>query len=128
MRDRNVFFVLDQILEASRRATSFVEGRTGFSRRCPNAAGGRHEPCHHWRGGDAARTRSGEFVAAHPNLPLNDMVGLRNRIAHGYTELNFRVNWQTVLSGAPELLCRLDTIYEAAGEQLGGAPNGPTED
>lgn len=130
MRDRNVFLVLDQMLEAGRQAVSFVEGMQ------------EHDFLADVRTQQAvamslviigeSATRLGrdhrEFVAAYPSLPLQHMVGLRNRIAHGYTELNFRVIWQTVLSDVPELLCRLDTIYEAAGEQLGGAPNGPTED
>lgn len=56
------------------------------------------------------------------------MVGLRNRIAHGYYDLDFHVIWQTVQTDVSALLGRLELIYEAAGERLGGAPKGPTED
>jgi uncharacterized protein with HEPN domain len=56
------------------------------------------------------------------------MIAMRNRIAHGYIELDFHVIWQTALTDLPELLYRLEDIYQAAGEQIGGAPQKPNQD
>jgi uncharacterized protein with HEPN domain len=43
------------------------------------------------------------FVAAHPEIPWQDMRGMRNRLAHGYFTVNLSVVWQTVQSHLPEL-------------------------
>ena len=36
-----------------------------------------------------------EFLAAHPEAPWTKATGLRNRIAHGYEQLDFEIVWQT---------------------------------
>jgi uncharacterized protein with HEPN domain len=68
------------------------------------------------------------FAAAHGDLPWRDMIDMRNRIAHGYVELDFRVVWRTAQIDLPELLNPLEAIYEAAGERIGGASQEPPED
>ena len=37
-----------------------------------------------------------EFTQQHPNIPWVSMRGMRNRIAHGYFEIDVGVVWQTV--------------------------------
>jgi hypothetical protein len=59
-------------------------------------------------------------------LVLDQM--LHASFAHGYYELDFRIIWQTVITDVAELRRRLELIYEAAGERLGGAPQAPTTD
>ncbi len=39
---------------------------------------------------------------------------MRNRIAHGYFEINFEVVWETVQTALPELLARLPTVDDTA--------------
>jgi uncharacterized protein with HEPN domain len=56
------------------------------------------------------------------------MIAMRNRIAHGYGELDFRVIWKTTLEDVAELLKRLEFIYQAAGEQLGGGSRPQDQD
>lgn len=51
----------------------------------------------------------GDFTAAHGNIPWRNMKGMRNRIAHGYFEINLEVVWDTVRSALPELLENLPT-------------------
>lgn len=48
-----------------------------------------------------------DFSARHPDVPWRSMCGMRNRIAHGYFEINLDVVWDTVQSALPELLERL---------------------
>ena len=48
-----------------------------------------------------------EFAAAHPSVPWRSMRGMRNRIAHGYFDINLDVVWQTVMTALPELLEQL---------------------
>lgn len=44
------------------------------------------------------------FVASNPQVPWRAMRGMRNRIAHGYFEINLDVVWDTVRTALPELL------------------------
>ena len=51
------------------------------------------------------------FAEAHHNIPWRNMRGMRNRIAHGYFDINLQVVWDTVQTALPELriqLARLD--------------------
>ena len=48
-----------------------------------------------------------DFVAANPQVPWVAIVGMRNRIAHGYFGLDFSILWDTVRGSLPELLSKL---------------------
>lgn len=130
MKDGDVFVLLDQILEAARLATSYVEGMTedGFlaDKRTQQAVAMILIII-----GEAATRLARShpsFPAAHGELPWRDMIDMRNLIANGYVELDFRVVWRTALINLPELLNPLEAIYEAAGERIGGASEKPAED
>lgn len=56
-----------------------------------------------------------EFVAQYPDVPWRNMRGMRNRIAHGYFEINLDVVWDTVRIALPELLEQLSSIPEDQG-------------
>lgn len=43
------------------------------------------------------------FVSAHPRIPWREMRGLRNRIAHGYFDVDLGIVWDTVRKDLPEL-------------------------
>lgn len=48
-----------------------------------------------------------EFAQKHPEVPWRSMRGMRNRIAHGYFDINLDVVWDTVQTALPELLKQL---------------------
>lgn len=50
------------------------------------------------------------FLAEHPDVPWRNMKGMRNRIAHGYFDINLDVVWETVKTALPELLARIVAI------------------
>jgi uncharacterized protein with HEPN domain len=56
------------------------------------------------------------FIAAHPEIPWAAMRGMRNRIAHGYFELDIEVVWDTVRDAVPELAAKLPGLLQAVGE------------
>lgn len=56
------------------------------------------------------------FTDEHPEVPWRSMRGMRNRIAHGYFEINLEVVWDTVQTALPELLEHLRGIYDDADE------------
>jgi uncharacterized protein with HEPN domain len=47
------------------------------------------------------------FIEAHPRIPWRGMKGMRNRIAHGYFEIDMAVVWDTVRIAVPDLLRHL---------------------
>lgn len=55
-----------------------------------------------------------EFAQAHAQVPWRSMRGMRNRIAHGYFDLNLDVVWDTVQTALPELLKQLPNVCKDA--------------
>ena len=60
-----------------------------------------------------------DFTQAHTEVPWRYMRGMRNRMAHGYFDINLDVVWETVQQWLPELLkqrpaVRLDANDPAA--------------
>lgn len=49
------------------------------------------------------RIRAPEFAAEHPELPLSAAYEMRNRISHGYFEIDLEIVWKTVVQDLPEL-------------------------
>lgn len=37
-----------------------------------------------------------EFVSKHPDFPWQQIRGMRNRMAHGYFEINLDIVWETI--------------------------------
>ena len=50
------------------------------------------------------------FVDSHPQVPWRSMRGMRNRIAHGYFDINLDLVWDTVATALPALLAQLSDI------------------
>ena len=51
-----------------------------------------------------------DFANQHADVPWNSMKGMRNRIAHGYYDINLDTVWETVQTALPELKVQLLTI------------------
>ena len=58
-----------------------------------------------------------DFVAAHPDIPWREMRGIRNRMAHGYYELDLTIIWDTVTTYLDRLI-----------QQIASAKNGSSSD
>ena len=56
-----------------------------------------------------------KFTLAHAQVPWRSMRGMRNRIAHGYFDINLDVVWDTVQTALPELLAKLSIVRQDAG-------------
>ena len=50
------------------------------------------------------------FAAEHSQIPWRNMRGMRNRIAHGYFDINLEVVWDTVQTALPALKSQLDAL------------------
>ncbi len=53
---------------------------------------------------------SPEFAQANAHAPWRSMRGMRNRIAHGYFDINLDVVWETVQTALPDLIVKLAAI------------------
>lgn len=51
-----------------------------------------------------------EFADQHRQVPWRSMRGMRNRIAHGYFDINLDVVWDTVQIALPDLLKQLGKL------------------
>lgn len=58
-----------------------------------------------------------EFTLAHAQVPWRSMRGMRNRIAHGYFDINLEMVWDTVQMALPELLKQLSAVRPDAGDE-----------
>src|SRR5271170_3752131 len=51
-----------------------------------------------------------EFIAGNPEIPWRGMRGMRNRVAHGYFDVNLDVVWDTTQTALLDLLTRLERL------------------
>ena len=51
-----------------------------------------------------------DFAAQHPEIPWKQMRGMRNRMAHGYFEIDLEIVWDTIQTSLPDLECQLLSI------------------
>jgi uncharacterized protein with HEPN domain len=57
-----------------------------------------------------------DFLDKHPEVPWRSMKGMRNRVAHGYFDINLDLVWDTVQVALPELLEQLRSVRRDAQE------------
>ncbi|KPC50969.1 Uncharacterized protein AC509_4330 [Pseudomonas amygdali pv. morsprunorum] len=55
-----------------------------------------------------------EFTQAHAEMPWRSMRNMRNRMAHGYFDINLDVVWETVQEWLPTLLKQLFLVRQDA--------------
>jgi len=60
--------------------------------------------------GEAARGLSDTFRTENPELPWKKMVGMRDRLIHGYYDVDLDVVWETVTEDLPRLIVKLESI------------------
>jgi len=73
--------------------------------------------------GEAARGISDKVRDAHPEMPWRVIIDMRNRVTHGYFDIDLDVVWNTVARDLPELQqsvtqirADLDSEAEDSGE------------
>ena len=60
--------------------------------------------------GEAAGRVSPEFRATHPEVPWGSMIGMRNRMIHGYDDIDLGVVWNTSRESVPNLLALIEPL------------------
>ncbi len=73
--------------------------------------------------GEAANRVSAQVQSQHPEIPWRQIIGMRNRIVHGYDEVDFDILWSVIQSDLPPLIQRLRATLGKPKER----PNGRNE-
>jgi uncharacterized protein with HEPN domain len=111
---RDEAYLLD-ILIAARKALQFLEGMTrqafAQSELHQNAVIRPLEII-----GEAARQVSRKTRDAHPEIPWEQMIGMRNRLIHEYFRVNLATVWETVQSDLPSLIALIEPLVPPQDE------------
>jgi uncharacterized protein with HEPN domain len=105
---RDEAYLLD-ILIAARKALQFLDGMTwqhfAQSELHQNAVIRPLEII-----GEAARRISQDTRDAHPEIPWEQMIGMRNRLIHEYFRVNLTTVWETVQNDLPSLIALIGPL------------------
>jgi len=58
--------------------------------------------------GEAASRTTPDERLKHPSIPWSQIVGLRNRLIHGYDSVDFDVLWGIISADLPKLVAELE--------------------
>jgi uncharacterized protein with HEPN domain len=64
--------------------------------------------------GEATRNLSPLFTDVHPHIPWAQIIGTRNRIAHGYDQVDWDIVWHIATVDVPKLLGDVDAILQSS--------------
>lgn len=70
--------------------------------------------------GEAATGVSDDLIAAYPEVPWRQIIAVRNRVVHGYFEVDLNVLWDVAIGDVPSLLDQAQAILA----ELTSAPDG----
>ena len=110
---KNDTVCLMHMLDAAREACSFVEGRKRNNldrdRRLVLALVKSIEII-----GEAAARVSKEYREITPQIPWQNIIGMRNRLIYAYFDINLDILWETVIDDLPPLIAEVKKIISSA--------------
>jgi uncharacterized protein with HEPN domain len=102
------------MLDAARAADGFARGRTredldaDLMLQCPLARAVELI-------GEAASRLPAEYRAAHPQIPWSVIIGMRNRLIHGYFDVDLNILWETASRDISSLITELAGLANPPG-------------
>jgi uncharacterized protein with HEPN domain len=60
--------------------------------------------------GEAAGRISAAIRKRYPTIPWSEIIGMRNRLVHGYDIVDYDIVWSTVIEDLPPLIAELEKI------------------
>jgi len=67
--------------------------------------------------GEASARVSSETQAKYPSIPWPQVIGMRNRLIHGYDSVDLNILWDTIEVDLPPLIAELRKILGETGEE-----------
>ena len=64
--------------------------------------------------GEAARQVSREFTASHPEIPWENIIGMRHTVVHDYLGVDEDIVWQVAIEDLPKLVEALEPLVPPA--------------
>ncbi len=104
---RSERLTLEQMLDAAQRIRALVRPHTRDSFEADEVT---HLALLHLiqRLGEAASRLSADFRADHPEFPWAEMIGMRNRIVHGYDDLDTDIVWRVATEDIEPVVAALE--------------------
>ncbi len=62
--------------------------------------------------GEAARGISVQLREKYPDIPWRQMAGIRDRLIHGYYDIDMEIVWKTVKEDVPTIIPPLENVLE----------------
>lgn len=62
--------------------------------------------------GEAAAQTSPELQQLHPEIPWRNIIGMRNRIVHGYSSVDLNIVWEVATRNLPTLIPLLENMLD----------------
>ncbi len=67
--------------------------------------------------GEASARVSSEIQTKHPSIPWPQVIGMRNRLIHGYDSVDLDILWDTIVVDLPPLIAELGKILGETHEE-----------
>jgi len=64
--------------------------------------------------GEAASRVPADTQQRYPNIPWPQIIGMRNRLVHGYDIVDYDIVWSTVTQDLPPLIAELENILSSS--------------
>jgi uncharacterized protein with HEPN domain len=109
-------FRIRHILEAIAESRAFVAGMS-FAEFCDDLRTLKAVVWNLAMIGEAARHVPETVQKASPDVPWQDMRGMRNHIVHGYDRIDPEIVWQVVQVELPPLVPHLERILQKHGDR-----------
>jgi uncharacterized protein with HEPN domain len=66
--------------------------------------------------GEASKHVSKDFREAHPELPWTEMAKARDRLIHGYFDLDYGIIWKIATVHLPAVVTALEKVFPPEGQ------------
>ena len=65
--------------------------------------------------GEASTKLQEDVMAANPQIPWAQIIGMRHRLVHTYFEIDFGILWATVVKALPPLVREIESLLASEG-------------
>ncbi|OGQ35716.1 MAG: hypothetical protein A3F16_08560 [Deltaproteobacteria bacterium RIFCSPHIGHO2_12_FULL_43_9] len=62
--------------------------------------------------GEAAKRVSEEFKSKNPGIPWQEMIGMRDKLIHGYDDIDLTIVWRVTYIELPKLIKQIKPLLE----------------